>query len=137
MSDSILWHQYCLPVSASRQWKKPEKSGMKTRLLLANPLQGPKGRLFTERRLSGQQLVQDSAEAVDVNRGREHLLRPRLFGRHVRRRADYGPGNGQPAVALDSPRQPKIRHLGLALCIQQDIAGLEVPVQHATPVGVI
>ena len=51
-----------------------------------------KWRLGLERRTAREQLVQDGAQAIDIDSGGELLLGPHLFGSHVARRADDGAG---------------------------------------------
>ena len=71
--------------------------------------------LGPERRPAGEQLVENRAEAVDIDGRRQHLFRPRLFGRHVARRADDGAGLRLPRVAFHALGQAEIRDVRLAV----------------------
>src|SRR5438094_374499 len=82
---------------------------------------------------SGQELVEDDAQTVDV-RGRRQRFAGDLLGAHVRGRAGRGAGTGQRHVAV-AAGQAEVHHLGPAALVQQDVRRLEVAVQHAAAVG--
>ena len=63
-------------------------------------------------------------------------LTPGLLRRHVAGRAHDLPRARQPAVALDSLRQPEVGHPRVTLLIKQDVARLQVAVNHAALMGI-
>ena len=65
-----------------------------------------------EGRPARQKLVEDSAEAVDIGRDGESLLPRRLFGRHVRRRADDGRRMGGLAAGAEALGQTEVGDVG-------------------------
>ncbi len=90
------------------------------------------------RRFAHQHLVDHRAERVDVAARVDLSIRRRLFGTHVLRRAQRQPGLGD-AIATgrgDRQRDPKIRHHRLAF-LQQDVARLDVTVNHVAAVRVL
>ncbi len=87
-----------------------------------------------DRRQARHELVQDRPERVDVG-AHVHLLAPRLLGshvgrrpEHVARRRDLGP--------VEPARQAEVRHERLSLGREEDVRGLEVPVDDAALVRV-
>ena len=109
---------------------------MPGRLLETLPLQ---------RRRPGQQLVEDHAKGVDV-RPRVHVevVELGLFRTHVQRRAQqHAVGRVQRALGerlLDRLGQPEVDHFRHRLAVvqaDQDVAGLQVSVDHALGVGVL
>ncbi len=109
---------------------------MPGRLLETLPLQ---------RRRPGQQLVEDHAQGVDV-RPRVHVevVELGLFRTHVERRAQYhAVGRVQRALGerlLDRLGQPEVDHFRHRMAVvqaDQDVAGLQVSVDHALGVGVL
>ncbi|OJW17043.1 MAG: hypothetical protein BGO49_03295 [Planctomycetales bacterium 71-10] len=90
-------------------------------------------------RPAGEDEVEDRPERVDVDGG---LAPPRLaedlFGRHVAGGPREGPVDGErPRSILDEgPRQAEVGHLGDAGFGQEDVRGLQVPVDHPRLVGV-
>ena len=90
-----------------------------------------------EGRPAGKHLIEDGAEAVDVNGGGQSLAGSGLLGGHVFRRAHQRPGLGQPGVVLEPSRQPEVGDVGLALLVDQDVGWLEVAVQQPVLVGVV
>ena len=90
-----------------------------------------------EGRASGQQLVQDRAETVDVGRHAQPVrLHLRLFRCHVARRA----GDFLAVVAerfVEPPGKAEVRHLRLAAFVQQHVGRFQVEVQDAEPVRVV
>jgi hypothetical protein len=91
-----------------------------------------------ERQLSGEHLVQDHAEAVDVGSRVEVALARRLFRAHVRRSAHRQPGLRQPLLAggADRARDAEIGEDGL-VALEQDVLRLDVAVDHSVGVGVV
>ncbi len=92
--------------------------------VLAPPL-GERRRL--ERLPSGEELVEDEAERVDVALDRRALARE-LLGRHVGGRArDLRAA----LVVVDADGEPEVRDLRAAASVDHDVAGLQVAVEHA------
>jgi hypothetical protein len=93
------------------------------------------------RRFAHQHLVDHRAERVDIVDIAARIdlsIRRRLFGTHVFRRAQRQPGLGD-AIASgrgDRQRDPEIRHHRLAF-LQQDIARLDIAVNHVAAVRVL
>ena len=92
-------------------------------------------RVGTERPASHQQFVEDHAQAEDVAAAIDPmpfatgLLRTHVGGR---------PGVAWPlAHVLLSQGQPEIRHERLAALVEQDVAGLDVPMHQPLLVGVV
>src|SRR5690349_16367293 len=81
-----------------------------------------------ERKTSGDQLVQDAAERIEVVARFEQIAGD-LVRRHVRRRA---PESGQvcdlATVRSDPARKPEIEEDGSTVRAQEDIPGLQVRV---------
>ena len=92
-----------------------------------------------ERRLAGQHLVQHGGERVDVGARVERLVARRLLGAHVGRRPDHEPGVGQLLVAraLQRPSDAEVGDQRVAVPREQQVLGLDVPVDHAVLVGVL
>ncbi len=88
-------------------------------------------RLAVERRLAGQQLVEDDAERVEVG-ARVDLASLGLLGREVLRRADDRARLGH--LARAGARDPEVRHLHAALAVDEDVVRLDVAVHDAVPV---
>jgi hypothetical protein len=84
-----------------------------------------------KRRLPRQELVQDGAQAVDVDRGGDVLVGRGLLRRHVAGRADDGAGLGGANLAAGPLGQPKVGDMRLPLGVQQDVGGFDIAV-HAT-----
>ena len=91
-----------------------------------------------EWRAPGQEGVEDGTQTVDVRRcGHGAAAAAGLLGGHVGRRAEDRSRLGQLDVAPDPLRQAEVGHIGLALGVEQDVRGLQVPVQHSALVGVM
>ena len=85
----------------SRSRGKPAEGAQRSRLLVDNLTQGFEVVLAGERRATGQDLVQDRPQAVDVGRGPDlRSARFGLLGGHVRRRAAGDPRTGLIAFCL-------------------------------------
>src|SRR5205814_1115822 len=95
-----------------------------------------RGRPF-ERRLAGEQFVEDRAQPVHVGRGGQVLQGGRLLGGEVAGRADDGPGLRVGGVTFEVLGQPEVGDVRLAVRVQEDVARLEVAVEHAALVGVV
>ncbi|HJR11371.1 MAG TPA: hypothetical protein VJ823_08130 [Rhodanobacteraceae bacterium] len=82
-----------------------------------------------ERRLAGQEFIQDRAQPPDVGRCRQLLrVHLRALGRHVRRRArDFVVVDRQRVV--HAARQPEVGDVRRTIRIDQHVAGLQVQVQ--------
>ena len=78
---------------------------------------------------AGQQAVHGDAERVDVGLVRQRFHAD-LLRRHVRRRADTRDLRGLVAEPL-LERGAEVAHLGLAVLRKQDVARLDVAVDHA------
>ena len=102
------------------------------RWLLQHPPHRLRGRSTGKRRLPRQQFVQDRSQPVDI-RPRRHLLCPtrRLFGRHVRRRAQHGARLRDRPLPRHQLRQPEIHQQRFPAFIQQHVRRLEIPMQDA------
>ena len=85
--------------------------------------------------LSGQQLVEHDAQAEDVGSPIDPVtFAPGLLGAHVGRRA------GQPAPLAEVfilEGEPEVGHAGFARSVDQDVGGLDVPVDQPSGVGVM
>ena len=95
-------------------------------------------RLAGERRPARHHVVERRAAAEQVGaRGRVRAAAD-LLRRHVLRRADGQSGFGEPCAPrlAHGQRDAEVRHLGLALD-QEDVLGLDVPVDHPLAVGVV
>ena len=91
-----------------------------------------------ERRLTGEQSVQDRSQSVDVAQGRHQPLAPGgLLGSHVGRRAEDGARFGQAAIVLDLLRQAEVAHMRFALLVKENVGRLEITVEDAALVGVV
>ncbi len=90
-----------------------------------------------ERRLSAQHLVQHAAETVDVASAVDIGAVHALLRAHVQRRPERDPRGGEPGVAREErgPGNPEVRHHRIA-ARQQDVARLDVPMDHALVMGV-
>ena len=98
-------------------------------------LQDVQERITPEWSLSGQQLVEHDAQAEDIRTTIDPVaFTPGLFGAHIGRRA------GQPATLAEVfilEGEPEVRHAGLARRVDQDVGGLDVPVDQPSGVGVM
>ena len=92
-------------------------------------------RIAPERSSPGQQLVEDHAQAEDVRSPIDPVtLAPGLLGAHVGRRASE-PATLAEVLVLE--RQPEVGDARLARGIDQDVGGLDVPVDQPSGVGVM
>ncbi len=90
-----------------------------------------------ERRVPGQQFVQDDPQRVLVRRRGPLALRPAgRFRGEVRRSADDRPGDGQPVLVLGPAGQPEVEQVRVACRVQNDVRGFHVAVDHALAVRV-
>ena len=85
-----------------------------------------------ERHLSGQHLVEDDPQRVDVGL-LGHVVAERLLGRDVVGRAQHPAGGGQ-ALSLHRARDPEVGHLGPPVAIDQHVLRLDVPVHELVQV---
>ena len=90
------------------------------------------GRRALERRFAGQDVITGHAQGIDVRPGVDRLA-AHLLGRHVQRRAHHDAGGGevQGRLAGKTPGQAKIGDLHLAFFREQNVLGLDVPVDKA------
>ena len=84
-------------------------------------------RVGLERRLPGQELVEDDAERVDVGGSRD-LFAARLLGREVRGRAEHRPRLGVARRRRASGAIPKSASFTLPVACAQDVLRLDVAV---------
>ena len=112
------------------------QAGRGDRLLLGDLSDGLHHRGAFERRPSGQHLVEDRAQGVDVG-GRTDLVNspPRLLGGHVTGRAQDRAGVSQLAALLNPFGQAEVRDLGDVVRREEDVGGLQVAVDDIGPVG--
>jgi hypothetical protein len=87
-----------------------------------------------ERQRARQHPEQDDAERVDVTRRPGRLSR-RLFRRDVGGGAEHRPGLGQGAGA-GRACEPEVGDLRPSLLVEEDVGGLEIPVNEAARVEV-
>ena len=84
---------------------------------------------------AGDHLVEHDPERVDVAAGVDGLALG-LLGREVGGRAHDRAGLGEALARLaDGPGDAEVGHLDLAGVVDQDVAGLDVAVDHAAAVG--
>ena len=94
-----------------------------------------RGRLSPERRPSGEHLIEEGAERVDVRGGPDRSRLPdHLLGGHVARSPDPGTAQGQGRLSVEVPRQPEIGDLGRAVGGEQDVGRLQIAVHDPAPV---
>ena len=92
------------------------------------------GRARADRVAAGEALVDDEAGGVDVALGPDRRAAG-LLGRHVGHRAHHAPGHREAALARE-PGHAEVGEVGAAVGADQDVAGLDVPVDHSPLVGV-
>ena len=95
-----------------------------------------------ERRPSGQHVIEDRPQAVDVARRTDldtstEGQAPGLLGGHVAGRAHERPRGGERRIDVDPLGQAEVADIRVPLEIDQDIRRLEVAVQDAAFVGVV
>ena len=90
------------------------------------------------RNLTREHLVQHRAQRVDVRAVGDVLVRRRLLGRHVVRRAERHARLRHPSADGCAYRQrnPEVRH-HCTTVVQEDVLGLDVPVNHPVLVRVL
>ena len=92
-------------------------------------------RITAEWSFSGQQLVEHDAQAEDIRTTIDPVaFTPGLLGAHVGRCAR------QPAALAEVfilQGEPEVGHAGFARCVDQDVRGLDVPVDQPPGVGVM
>ena len=107
----------------------------RTRLIDDDRLDDVQERIAAKWSSSRQQLVEHDAQAEDVGSPVDPVaFAPGLLGTHVGRRA------GQPAPLAKVfilEGEPEVGHAGFARCVDQDVGGLDVPVDQAPGVGVM
>jgi len=82
-----------------------------------------------------EQLQEREPEGVDVARGR-HRLAPDLLGGQICGGADDAAGAGQPQVAV-AARDAEVGQVGVAVRVQEDVGGLQVPMHDPVTVDVL
>ncbi len=97
---------------------------------IIDPVEPPHGRFVAVRRTTGQHRVEKGSEGIDVPASVGHGLEIGLFRRHVKERAQ-----GRRLLA-EQPRLAEIRQPRLLVLVEQDVARLQVAVEHALAVGV-
>ncbi len=90
--------------------------------------------LAGERHLTGEQLVQDDTERVDVG-VLVHTLALCLLRRDVVGRAEHRPGLGHPVLHVEGAGDAEVRHLRLAVAVEQDVLRLDVTMDKPLLVG--
>ncbi len=90
-----------------------------------------------EGRLAREHLVEHGAERVDVGARIDVVSVARLLGAHIRRRAHRHPRPGQLGVSPERARDAEVGHEGAAVFSEQQILGLDVPMDHPVLVGVL
>jgi hypothetical protein len=85
---------------------------------------------------AGDQLVQGRAQRVDVA-ALVAALAAGLFGRHVRGRAQHRAGQGQRRAAAGHPGHPEVGDPDMGVPLEEQVLGLDVPVDDAAAVGVV
>ena len=104
--------------------------------LVLDPLQRVDHAVTCERRLAGEQRVEDRAQAVDVG-GRRDRAWPAggLLGGHVAGRAEDGAAAGQLDVALEPLGQSEVGDRAGGPRLEEDVGRLEVAVEDARADG--
>ena len=89
-------------------------------------------------RLAGEHLVGHRGERIDVAPAVDDPVAGGLLRAHVLRGAEREPGLGDPVAAglAHRERDAEVGHHRLAV-LEEDVLGLEIPVDHAVPVRVI
>ncbi len=91
-----------------------------------------------ERRAAGDERIQRRPQRIYVRRRADRAAIARgLLGRHVAGRPDDLARAGQPTVALDCFRKPKVGYPRIAFLIEQNVARFQVAVNHATLMGIL
>jgi hypothetical protein len=91
------------------------------------------GRVAHERRPAGEHLVQHHAQREHVGGGGR--LAARALRRHVRRGAEHG-ARDRDGCGGGEPRQAEVGDLDSPVLVEHQVLGLDVAVDHATPVRV-
>ena len=103
--------------------------------VLVHDLEHEAGALALEGRAAGQHLVGDDGEGVDVGGGGEVLAAHLLRG-HVAWRAHGEAGHGE-AGGVEGAGDAEVGEGGATAGVDDDVAGLDVAVDHALSVGVV
>ena len=83
-------------------------------------------------RPSRQQAVQGGSQGINVRTGVDTVrLAGRLFGRHVTGRAHHLSGMRQVTGAVEVLGQAEVGHVRLVPGVEQDVARLEIAVDHS------
>ena len=107
------------------------------RLLLQHLRQRLRRARPDKRRPAREQMEQQRPQPIHIRR-RAH--RPAAFGllrRHVAGGSQNLPRQRQRTLLIHRPGQPEIRHVRLALGVEQDIRGFDIPMEHALLVRVL
>ena len=107
-------------------------------MLLDHLPDGFECRRASKGRPSGEQLVEDRAQAIDIRCRRELLgMAGGLLGRHVGWGAEQRGRPGDVIAAFDDFGQPEVGDVRLAVCVHQEVGGLEVAVENAVFVRIM
>src|SRR5262245_32817573 len=83
-------------------------------------------------------MVEGRAETINITARTDlALARGGLLGRHVTGRTQWLTRNGEARVSFDSPRQSEIRHTRRVVFVDEDVRGLEIPVQNPAPMRML
>jgi len=94
--------------------------------------------LAFERKLAGEQLIEDNAKRPDIGGGsHEPRFAGRLFGRHVGRGAKNGVGKGHAAVGLHELGEAKVADKRFTIRVEQHVGGLEVAMEDTALMGMM
>ena len=107
-------------------------------LTLQDLLQGLRQTGGLERWAPGKGIVQHGSQGIDIG-GWPHQIEPgcRLFGRHEIGGPQHFARGRKVAVELHAFRETEVGHPGVAGTVEQDVAGLQIPMDHAVVVGVL
>src|SRR5262249_19218355 len=128
-------------------WHTRIKHAWRDRLTIKHLIQSFLDRLAKEGRTTCKEVVEHSAQRIDVaGPGDCVLFALRLFGRHVTRRAEHLTGERQLLFGFwslafgflsQSFREAEIGDAWLIVLINQHVRWFQIPMQYAALVGVI
>ena len=103
----------------------------RNRLLFHHQLHRFQWRRGGEGRPAGETFVENRAQRIHVA-ARAHLgvFAPRLLRRHVVGRAEHRACKGQFRVGVQQLGQAEVGDVRFVLCVEEDVRGLEIAVQH-------
>ena len=91
-----------------------------------------------ERRLAGEQFVEDRAQAVNVGGGADlGTVAGGLLGGHVAGRAGDHARGRRLGAGHENLGQAEVGHVGLVVAVQEDVRGLQVAMHHALGVQMV